>query len=71
MDKLSQQGKILKLLKENNKLGFPNYNFPKYGILKYNARISELRQDGHAIVAVRDKLDNGRSTGVWRYYLND
>lgn len=64
----SQHTKIIKMLRKNNKYGLPNYKFPEARILKYSSRISELRQDGHNIIAEREWI-NGRATGVFRYFL--
>lgn len=68
MDTNSQHSRILKMLKKRPKSGVENYKFPQAHILDYTARISELRQDGHNILAERQKI-NGRSTGVWVYHL--
>lgn len=67
----SQQGKVLKMLRRAGSKGVANYEFPQNRVLKYNARISELRQDGYNIYAERVILPNGRFSGVWRYYLNE
>lgn len=66
---VSQHGKIIRMLKRNKRKGVANYEFAGVRILDYTARISELRQDGHNIVAVRDFLPNGRATNVFRYFL--
>lgn len=63
----TQCSKILKELK-NNPDGVENYKFPRWGILKYSSRITELRKEGHEVVAERQYV-NGRATGVWLYRL--
>ena len=68
MSKDSQHTQILKLLRAY-KQGVPNYLFPNRGILKYNARISELRQEGYNIKAERVRLPNGMATNVFKYFL--
>ena len=67
MNSMSQESKILKMLRENTN-GVENYQFPKHGILRYSARINELRNEGYNILSERIKL-NGRCTGIWKYYL--
>jgi hypothetical protein len=69
MINLSQNEKILKLLTKAGNKGVPNYDFPKHKILRYSSRITELRKEGYNIYTERQKLPNGRATGVFRYYL--
>lgn len=66
---MSQTTAVLKMLRKAKKHGVKNYEFPMRGILRYSARIGELRAEGFNIVAERQKLPNGRSTGVFRYTL--
>ena len=63
----SQCSKILKMLKAHPD-GVANYKFPQAGILKYSSRITDLRHDGHEIMAERQFI-KGRATGVWLYRL--
>lgn len=70
MSKLTQCSKIIHLLKKYGRKGVPNYKFPQYGILRYSARIAELRSDGYTIDCIRE-YHKGRATGVFRYYLGD
>lgn len=63
----AQTSKILKLLRAN-KNGVANYKFPQNNILRYSARIADLRKDGFSIIAVR-QIVNNKSTGVWVYHL--
>lgn len=67
---LSQAEKIIRILKDAGNRGVPNYEFPKQAILRYSARIDELRKDGYNIYCERQVI-NGRSTGVWMYYLTE
>ena len=66
---MSQTSKVLKMLQKAKHHGVKNYEFPMRGILRYSARIGELRAEGFNIVAERQKLPNGRSTGVFTYIL--
>lgn len=67
---MNQHEKILRILRNNKVRGVANHRFvSELHILDYTARISELRQDGHNIVAERQKLPNGRSTNVYKYFL--
>jgi hypothetical protein len=66
---VSQEGRILMLLKRNGNKGTPNYQLAKIA-LNYTMRISELRKDGYNIYAER-QYHNGRWTGTWLYYLNE
>lgn len=68
---MSQTTAMLKMLRKAGKHGIKNYEFPMRGILRYSARLGELRAEGFNIVAERIKLPNGRSTGVFRYVLNE
>jgi hypothetical protein len=65
----SQDAQILSMLKKNKRKGVANYEFPAHRILRYSARIDELRKDGHNITCTRDYLPNGRATNVFRYHL--
>ena len=69
MSNLPQTSKIIKLLWRAGKRGVPNYEFPKHGILRYSARINELRADGYDILCERQYLPNGRATNIFRYTL--
>lgn len=68
MSTINQETRIIRMLKANKTLGVPNYRFAEAGILRYSARILNLRRDGYGILAQRQKVD-GRATGVWVYYL--
>jgi hypothetical protein len=68
MDGLTQQTKVLKLLKKRPKTGVANYEFPQNRILSYTKVISNLRKDGYNIITERVVVD-GRFTGVYRYIL--
>lgn len=68
MNDLTQTSKILTMLRKAKNRGVENYRFSQQRILRYSARIKDLRDDGHNIITERVKL-NGRSTGVFRYTL--
>lgn len=63
---LTQEGKILSLIKRPG--GAYNFELSRYA-LKYTSVISELRKDGHSIVADRQYLKNGKASNTWRYRL--
>lgn len=69
MDNSTQASKVLKAIKNSGSRGFPNYKFPQMGILRYSARIGDLRREGHAIQAER-QIINGKYTGIWFYRLS-
>lgn len=71
MSELTQQSKILKMLRKAGSKGVPNYKFPQNQILRYSSRIRELRQDGYDIQVERQLLKNGRYSNVFIYYLNE
>jgi len=66
---LTQTQRIINELKKAGIKGVPNHRLAYYN-LGYRARITELRQDGYNIHCERQVI-NGRSTGVWFYYLTD
>jgi hypothetical protein len=67
MDSTTQVTRLLRALRKNPR-GVENYRFPAMGILRYSARIADLRKEGFVIVAERVFL-NGRATGVYKYRL--
>lgn len=70
MNNLTQEGRILRALKQAGADGIANYEFPqKLRILSYTKIISNLRKEGHNIYAERVYLPNGRATNINRYYL--
>lgn len=68
---ISQEAKLLMMLKRNKRRGVANYEFPANRILRYSARIGDLRKDGYIITCVRDRLPNGKASNVFRYFLID
>ena len=68
---MSQEERILKLLRKAGNKGVANYDFPRHRILRYSARIGDLRAEGFNIYCERERLPNGRATNVFRYYLNE
>lgn len=69
MSELSQESKILKMLRKAGQRGVANHEFPKRRILRYSARIGDLRADGYNIICERVYLPNGRATNVFKYIL--
>lgn len=69
MGEISQNARILKMLRKAGSKGVPNYKFPAHRILKYNARITDLRHEGYNITCERQYLPNGRATSVFNYML--
>lgn len=63
---LTQEGKILAMIKRPG--GAYNFELSRYA-LKYTSVISELRKDGHFIVADRQYLKNGKASNTWRYRI--
>lgn len=68
---MSQTTKILKMLRKAKNKGVPNYRFPEKRILRYSARIGDLRNEGYNIYCERLLLPNGKATNVFNYYLNE
>lgn len=62
---LTQEGKILAMIKRPG--GAYNFELSRFA-LKYTSVISELRKDGHDIVADR-QYRKGKATNTWRYRL--
>lgn len=63
---LTQEGKILAMIKRPG--GAYNFELSRFA-LKYTSVISELRKDGHSIVADRQYLKNGKASNTWRYRI--
>jgi len=66
---VTQSQRIINQLKKAGEGGVTNYYLAHYN-LGYRARITELRKDGYNIHCERQVV-NGRSTGVFIYYLTD
>ena len=66
---LSQEERLLRLLRKAGSRGVENHEFPKHRILRYSARIGDLRKDGYNIYCERQRLPNGRATSTYKYYL--
>lgn len=64
----SQISRVLKLIKR--KRGATNWELSLVA-LKYTSVISELRAEGHNILAERQHLKNGRPSNTWLYTLLD
>lgn len=63
---LTQEGRILAMIKRPG--GAYNFELSRFA-LKYTSVISELRKNGHDIVADRQYLKNGKASNTWRYRL--
>lgn len=63
-----QIDRVLSLIERDG--GATNWELSRVA-LKYTSVISELRKDGYNIVAIRQKLSNGRASNTWRYLLVD
>lgn len=66
MKGFTQEGKILAMIKRPG--GAYNFELSRFA-LKYTSVISELRKDGHNIVADRQYLKNGKASNTWRYRI--
>lgn len=66
--KLSKLQQILKLLKQTG--GATNFELSRIS-LNYTRRISDLRRNGHKILAIRQVHHDGSMANTWRYYLQD
>lgn len=65
---MTKSQRVLKELKKHKKHGVANYKLSRLA-LNYTKVISNLREDGHNIQAVRVWLKNGRATNTFKYYL--
>jgi len=65
---MSQSTKLLTMLRKAGKHGIENYKFPQQGILRYSARIADLRAEGFNVYCERVVID-GRHTGTFKYFL--
>jgi hypothetical protein len=69
MNNLSQCGRLLKELKKHKIWGITNHFIAnRLHILRYSARIGDLRNEGYNIYAERQYF-RGKATGTWKYYL--
>ncbi len=66
--KLTQEERTLKALQRADWRGLTNYDLSRFA-LKYTSVISRLRQDGHNILCMRERLKNGRASNTYRYFL--
>lgn len=69
MSEITQESKVLKMLRSAGKYGVENFKFPEARILCYTKAISRLREDGHNIITERVYLPNNRATNVYVYTL--
>lgn len=63
---VTQEGRILAMIKRPG--GAYNFELSRIA-LKYTSVISDLRKDGHAIVADRQYNKHGKATNTWRYRM--
>lgn len=63
---VTQEGRILAMIKRPG--GAYNFELSRIA-LKYTSVISELRKDGHDIVADRQFNKHGKATNTWRYRI--
>jgi len=64
---VTKEGRVLLAIK-NSRRGVTNWELSKIA-LKYTSVISELRKDGHNIIAERQLLPNGKASNTWKYFL--
>lgn len=65
-----QQLKFAKYMEKYGRSGVTNHELARQGFLRYSHYIKVCRDEyGMNIVTERQKLPNGRSTNVWKYYL--
>lgn len=62
---VTQHGRILNAIKQG---GAFNFELSRIA-LKYTSVISELRKDGHTIIAERQIGRNGKKSNTFKYYL--
>jgi len=67
---MNQSTQLLKMLRKAGKHGVENYKFPQQNILRYSARIGDLRSEGFNIYCERVFV-KGRATGTFRYFLDE
>lgn len=67
---LTQEGRVLRELKNAGSRGVENWRLSHLA-LKYTSVVSDLRKEGHNILAIRQPLANGKMSNTWKYYLNE
>jgi hypothetical protein len=67
---MSQEARLLKALRKAGKHGVENFKFPQMHILRYSARIGDLRSQGFNIYCER-VYHHGKATGTFKYYLSE
>lgn len=63
---ITQEGRVLEMIKRKH--GATNWELSHIA-LKYTSVISELRKEGHNIIAERQYLKNGRASNTYKYHL--
>lgn len=66
MKGFTQVGKVLAMIKRPQ--GAYNFELSRIA-LKYTSVISDLRKDGHNIVAERQYLKNGKASNTFKYHI--
>lgn len=61
---MTQKKKILDMLRLKREV--PVYMFSRIGIMQYNARIFELRKEGHKIKCTRVRQPDGQINSYYR-----
>ena len=64
---MSQEQRVLQMLRRRPKFGVKNYEFTDAGILRYSARIGELRKQYR--ISCERLYRNGRATQTFVYRL--
>ena len=65
---MSQTTRLLKAFRKAGNRGIANYQFARLRIIRYGARIADLRAEGFNIYVER-QYRKGKATGVFVYYL--
>lgn len=64
---MSQEQRVLQMLRRRPVLGVKNYEFTNAGILRYSARIGNLRKQYH--ITCERLYRKGKATGTFIYKL--
>lgn len=65
---VTQHGMVLKAIKDSGRRGIENWRLSRIA-LKYTSVISDLRKEGHDIVATRQYDRDGKPTQTYTYHL--
>ena len=64
-------GRILSEFRKAGRRGLTTWELIKIDPAEYRARISDLRNEGYNITPAERVYINGKSTNIFRYYLNE